>query len=71
MPPELEAALADGDTLAVAAAEVLLAGSASTVLNRLFEAHKYLLTVVNGEVSINSEWWIEIRDELRGSEVEE
>ena len=26
MPPELEAALADGDTLAVVAAEVLLAG---------------------------------------------
>ena len=67
LPPEVEAALADGDTLAVSSAEVLLAGSASTVLNRLFEAHKYLLTVVNGEVSLNPEWWLAIRDELRRS----
>jgi hypothetical protein len=67
MPPELEAALADGDTVAVAATEVLLAGSASTILNRLFEAHRYLLTVVNSEVTLNPEWWSAIRGVLRES----
>ena len=53
LPYELEAALADGDTLAAKAALVLNGGAAATVLSRIFEAHKFLLSVVDAEMRVD------------------
>jgi hypothetical protein len=65
LPFELEAALADGDTLATKATLVLNGGSAETVLNRVFEAHKFLLSAVDAEMNGDPDWLAEIRRALR------
>jgi hypothetical protein len=64
LPYDLEAALADGDTLAAKAALVLNGGAAVTVLCRIFEAHKFLLSAVDAEMGVNPSWPFAIRSAL-------
>lgn len=67
LPYEFEAALADGDTLACKAGLVLSGGAAVTVLNRIFEAHKFLLSAVDAEASASPDW----RERMRSASREE
>jgi hypothetical protein len=68
LPFELESALADGDTLATTAAVVLNGGAAVTVLNRVFEAHKFLLSAVDAEMYADRNWPLAIRRALRAQD---